>query len=104
MPKPDSAATMEITVNGDRQTMEALELEIRLLARRHGVEVLAGADRLIVDGVLGAVAADLFEEVVDGSHDVTDAVSGLLERLVEQGRHEDEIVEHRSGEPVGAGA
>jgi hypothetical protein len=31
--------TVEITVNGDCRAMEALALEVRALARRHGVEV-----------------------------------------------------------------
>ena len=41
MPRHDQAIThVEIVAEGDRQELEALQLEIRRLAREHGVEIV----------------------------------------------------------------
>jgi len=39
-PREDTAQHLEIVADGDRQELEALQLEIRRLAREHGVEVV----------------------------------------------------------------
>ena len=38
--REDKPTRLEIIVDGDRTAMEALQLEIRKLARKHGVEIV----------------------------------------------------------------
>jgi len=39
-PRADITQHLEIVADGDRQELEALQLEIRRLAREHGVEIV----------------------------------------------------------------
>ncbi len=39
-PRDEGARHLEIVADGDRQELEALQLEIRRLAREHGVEIV----------------------------------------------------------------
>lgn len=39
--RPETTQRLEIVAGGDRQDMEALQLEIRRLAREHGVEIVS---------------------------------------------------------------